>query len=359
MDTGKIDRAFFEEYIASRLGASRGDITTGPTHGVDFGVVEVGEYALVVATDPISLLPAMGHERAGRFATRIVLADVAVSGLAPTHLAVSFSLPPGLSDGAFAQFWSGVDAECRDLGVGIVTGHTARYRECRLPWVGHGTAFAVGSPDEIVRPDGARSGDTVLVTKGPAVESTGLLTTLFPDQIDLPAATLARAQARLDETGAVRDAGAIAAAGGVTAMHDATEGGLLGAFHEMAEAAGVRFTVDPAAIPLRPGVAETCDALDMDPWRATTAGTLVVTVDPDHVGSVRAALDDRGTPVGIAGTVESGSGVVFDGERTTAPDGDASWPVYERLLDGTSETGRAGSEDAGDEPEPHDDEDGR
>jgi len=332
-ETGKIDRAFFEEYVASRLGAPRGDIAKGPKHGVDFGVVETDGPVLAVATDPMSILPAIGLERAGRFATQIVLADVAVSGLAPSHLAVSFALPPGLADDAFAEFWSGVDAECRDLGVGIVTGHTARYEGCQLPWVGHGTAIAVGDPDAICYPDGANPGDRVLVTKGPAVESTGLLTTLFPEQIDLPDGTLATAQRRLDETGSVRDARAVAAAGDVTAMHDATEGGLLGAFHEMADSAGVQFTVDPAEIPLRPGVADACEALGMDPWRATTAGTLVVTVDADHVEKVRTALEKRGTPVGVAGRVESGSGVVFDGERTSPPDGDASWPVYERLLD--------------------------
>ncbi|PSP46181.1 hydrogenase expression protein, partial [Halobacteriales archaeon QH_6_66_25] len=41
-----------------------------------------------------------------------------------------------------------------------------------------------------------------------------------------------------------------------------------------------------------------------------------------------------GTPVGVAGRIEAGEGVVLDGEETEPPDGDASWPVYERLLDG-------------------------
>ena len=331
-ETGKIDRSFFEEYIASRLGAERPDILKGPEHGVDFGVVDAGEHAVVVAADPISILPAIGLERAGRFATQFMLADVAVSGLAPTHLAVSFSLPPELSDEEFAQFWRGVDATCSELGVGIVTGHTARYEGCQLPWVGHGTAFAIGDQDSLVFPDGATPGDRVLVTKGPAVESVGLLTTLFPDQIDLAAEQLATAQARLDETDSVRDARAVAEAGGVTAMHDATEGGLLGAFHEMAGSADVQFTIDSSPIPVRPGVMEACERLGMDPWRATTAGTLVLTVDPDSVERVVSVLEDRGTPVGVAGQVEAGSGVVFDGERTRPPAGDASWPVYERLL---------------------------
>lgn len=332
MDTGKVSRAFFEARIAPNLGAQRDDVSLGPTPGVDFGVVAVGEHALVTATDPISILPELGWERAGRFAVGVVLSDVAVSGLPPTHLTVSLALPPEMSEEAFGRVWEAVDAECRDLGVSIVTGHTACYAECELPWVGAATGMAVGDPDDVVRPDGARPGDDLLVTKGPAVEAVGLLTTLFADRIDLPAETLATAQARIDETGAVRDALTAAAAGDVHAMHDATEGGLLGALHEVAASAGVRLAVDGDAVPVRPGVREACEVLGMDPWRASTAGTLVVAVDPADTDRVVGALEDRGTPVGVAGRVERGSGVELDGEETAEPEGDSAWLVYDRLL---------------------------
>jgi hydrogenase maturation factor len=332
MDTGKVDREFFASYIAGRLGASRADVHTGPKHGVDFGVVEVGEQALAVATDPISVLPALGYERAGRFAVRFVLADVAVSGLRPSHLAVSLSLPPELDEESFAAVWRGVDDECRDLGVAIITGHTAWYADASLPWVGAGTAFAVGDPAEMVFPDGARPGDVLVATKGPAVETTGLLTTLFPDQVDLPAETLAAAQARLDDTGVVRDALAAHQAGAVSAMHDATEGGLLGALFEMADSAGVRLVVESDAVPVMPGVRETCEQLGIDPWQATTGGTLLLAVAPDDTDALLAALDDRGTPAAVVGHVESGEGVERDGQAQSRPDGDAAWPVYEQLL---------------------------
>lgn len=332
-DTGKIDRSFFAEHIASRLGAPREDIRQGPQHGIDFGVIDVGEHALAVATDPISVLPELGFERAGRFAVRIVLADIAVSGLSPSHLSVSFALPPEMSDAEFATLWEAIDEECRALGVGIITGHTARYEGCQFPWVGHGTAFAVGDPAEIVFPDGARPGDTILVTNGPAVEVTGLFANLFPDRIGVDEGTLSRAQRRIDEIGAVRDARVATDAGRVTAMHDATEGGLLGACHEMAETAGVRFEIDTEGIPLQPDVVAVCEALDMDPWRATSAGTLLLTVEPDAADEIVAALERRGTPVGRAGQVTSGTGVLWNGEATSPPDGDASWPVYERLLE--------------------------
>ncbi len=336
-DTGKIDHEFFTEYIASRLGAPRSDVSVGPTHGVDFGVIEVSEQALVVATDPLSILPEVGWERAGRFAVQFVLADVAVSGLSPTHLAISFSLPPELTDEQFEQVWSGIHEECADLGVAVVTGHTARYVGCQFPWVGGATAFAVGDSTEIITPQDAQSGDVLLVTKGPAVETTGLLTTLFPEQIPLDESTLQTAQKRLADTGIVRDALTATAAGDVTAMHDATEGGLLGALFELADASGVQLSVEREHIPWLPGVDATCDALEMDPWRAGTGGTLLLAVSPDSVESIVDALEARETPVGVVGRVERGEGVVLDGKRQTPPQGDSSWPVYERLVKAAEE----------------------
>ncbi|WP_251341643.1 AIR synthase family protein [Haloplanus halophilus] len=333
-DPGKIDREFFETHVRPRLGADRDDVRLGPTPGVDFGLLDVGDRVLALATDPVSILPDLGFERAGRFALDVVLADVAVSGLPPTHLAVSFSLPPTMSDDDFAAVWEGIHAEASALGVSVVTGHTARYEGCSFPWVGGATALAVGDAADVVRPDGARPGDDLLVTRGPAVETTGLLTTLFPDRIDLPPETLATARARLDEASCVRDALTAAAAGPVTAMHDATEGGLHGAFVEMAESAGVRFEIERDRVPVRPGVVETCAALDVDPWTATSSGSLVLTVDPAGTDDVLAALAERGTPAARVGRVaesEEGGSAHVDGERIAAPAVDSSWAAYSRL----------------------------
>ncbi|WP_251329326.1 AIR synthase family protein [Haloplanus pelagicus] len=330
-DLGKIDRGVFERHVRPRLGADRDDVRLGPTPGVDFGLLDVGDRVVAIATDPVSILPALGFERAGRFALDVVLADVAVSGLAPSHLAISFSLPPSMSDDDFAAAWEGLHAEARDLGVSVVTGHTARYEDCSFPWVGGATALAIGDAADVVRPDGARPGDDLVVTRGPAVETTGLLTTLFPERIDLDPETLATAQERLAEASCVRDALTAAAAGPVTAMHDATEGGLHGALVEMARSAGVRLDVERDRVPIRPGVLATCRALDIDPWTATTSGSLVATVDPAGTDDVLAALDDRGTAAARVGRVVEGEGAFVDGERVEAPTVDASWAAYSRL----------------------------
>ncbi|QZP38512.1 AIR synthase-related protein [Halobaculum magnesiiphilum] len=341
---GKVDRDAFESVVRPNLGAAREDVRLGPTHGVDFGVVDVADRAVVTATDPISLLPDLGYERAGRFALSFALGDVAVSGVAPTHFCPSFALPSDVSDDEFAAFWAAVAAECEALGVAIPTGHTARYPGASLPWVGAATVLGVGDHDDVIRPDGARPGDRLLVTKGPGIETAGLFASLYPDALadrGLDEATIDDAAALLDETSVVRDALAAAEAGrsgegssadaSVTAMHDATEGGLRGALCEVSEAGRVRIDVDSAPVPTNAAAVATCEALDLDPWSCTTSGTLLLAVDPAAVDRVVDAVESRSTPVGVVGDVREGSGVFVDGERVEPPAEDASWAAYERL----------------------------
>ncbi len=333
-DGGKVDRAFFERWIRPHLGATRDDVRIGPEYGVDFGLVEVGGRAVVVATDPISILPALGWERAGRFALHVALADVAVSGLAPTHVAVGFHLPPGMDDRAFGGVWTAMSEAAADLGASIVTGHTGRYESCRFPWVGAATVLGVGDPDDVVRPDGARPGDRLVLTKGPALESAALLANLFGERIDLPDGTLADARGLLDRATPVRDAQVASAAGAVTAMHDATERGVFNAVREMAESAGVRIDLDTAAAPVEESVRAVCEHFGIDPWVAGSAGSLLVTVRPDGVEAVLEALEAEDVPAAAVGQVSEGEGTYADGERIAVPERDPFAAVYADLAAG-------------------------
>jgi len=330
-DLGKIDREVFEEIIYPSLGAQRADVAVGPRHGVDFGVLDIGDRAVVVATDPISILPELGWERAGCLALEIVLTDVAVSGIAPTHLAVNLTLPPSWGDDDLAAMWSGLAGHAADLGVSIVSGHTARYPGVSSSWVGGATVLGAGDHADIVRPDEATPGDDIVLTTGPAAEITGLLATLFPEQLGLSPETVATAQERVGDIAAVADARAAFDAGGVTAMHDATEGGVVGGLCEMARGASVRFDIDGDSVPMRPGVEAVCDSVGVDPWEVTSAGTLLVTVEAGRGGAVVDAVESGGTPAAVVGTVSTGEGVHVDGRRRWPPKGDPSWDIFDQL----------------------------
>lgn len=335
-ELGKIDREFFDEHVYPNLGADRDDVRLAPQHGVDFGVVDVGDRAVALATDPVFVMPSLGFERAAWFAFHILVSDVAVSGLPPTHLAVDFNLPPEITDDQLRTLLETFDAEARELGISIVTGHTARYAGCNYPMVGGATSVAIGDPADLVRPDGARVGDTVVVTKGPAVEATGLLSIQFEPlmrESDLDDATIDATQERFGDMSPVRDAMVAAAAGDVTAMHDATECGVYGGLYELARAAGVGIDVDRDSIPVLPGVREACEFFGIDPWHAISEGTLLVTVAPDDVDDVLDALDREGIPAAAVGEVVEESGLRVDGEHVPHPEVDPFWGAFEEYME--------------------------
>jgi hydrogenase expression/formation protein HypE len=330
MDDGKAGRTFFESYVAGRTGADREDVRLWPTYGADFGAVDVGDRVVALATDPVFVLRELGLERAAWFAFHVCVSDVALSGLPPGHLAVDLNLPPSTSTETFDRIWAVFDREARNLGTSLTTGHTGTYEGCAFPTVGGATALAIGDPEDLVLPTGARPGDQVVVTKGPAVETTGLLGVLFGDGLPIAEADAAAARERFDDASPVRDALTMTAAGEVTAMHDATERGLANGFHELAAAGQVGLTIDRNAVPVLPGVAAVCEHFEMDPWTASSEGTVVATVAPDSVEDVLAALNDEGIPAAAVGRVESGSGVTVDGEALPEPTADPLWPAYQR-----------------------------
>jgi hydrogenase expression/formation protein HypE len=271
----------------------------------------------------------LGLERAAWFAFHICVSDVALSGLPPAHLAVDLNLPPGTDTETFDAIWEVFDREASALGASITTGHTGTYEGCAFPTVGGATVLAVGDPEDLVLPTGARPGDRVVVTKGPAIESTGVLAVLFGDDLPLNEETVAAAERRFEEISPVRDALTAAAAGDVTAMHDATERGLANGFHELAAASDVRLAVEHDAVPVGPGVREVCDYFGIDPWTTSSEGTVVLTVDPDSASDVLAALHAEGIRAADVGVVEDGAGVTVDGEQLAEPASDPLWDAYQ------------------------------
>ncbi|MFC7019789.1 MULTISPECIES: AIR synthase family protein [Haloarcula] len=333
-DLGKVDREFFDEYIYPHLGADRDDVTLGPQHGVDFGVVDVDGKAVAMATDPVFVMPSLGFERAAWFAFHVLMSDVAVSGLPPTHLSIDFNLPPEITDEQFSTVWETFDEEARKLDVSVVTGHTARYAGCNYPMVGGATAVSVGDYDRLVRPDGAQVGDRVVVTKGPAIEATGLLSIQFEPLMDgeLDPGTIQDAKDRFYDMSPVRDALVAAAAGPVTAMHDATECGIFGGLYEMARAAGVGIELATDRVPVQPGVEAACDFFGIDPWISISEGTLLASVPAEGVDDVLDALDDEGIPAAEVGEVTEGSGLVVDGDPMDHPGVDPFWGTFEEYM---------------------------
>ncbi len=336
---GKATPEFFDDVIFPRLGARDDSVIVGPTHGVDFAAVEVGGEALVMSTDPFFIAPSLGWERAAWFALHIVASDVAVSGIPPRFLVVDLNLPPEMEEETLTTVWNTVHEECERLGIAVVAGHTARYAGCGFPMVGGATVIGTGPVDKLIDPRKAREGDVIIVTKGPAVETTGLMAVQFPEYIEeaLGADAVKEAQDVFFQMSVIRDAAVCAKVGGVRAMHDATECGIWGGLFEMARAAGLGLTVRRDDIVTQDVVMKTCEVFDIDPFSSISEGTLLAAVDPGSVDEVLAALGDEGIPASSVGELRpTADGIrVVEGnaERELVhPKVDPFWTRFEEYL---------------------------
>lgn len=113
-------------------------------------------------------------------------------------------------------------------------------------------------------------------------------------------------------------------------MHDATEGGVDNALHELSVASQVGLDVERDRFPMGAGVRELCEYFEIDPWVSSSEGTVLLTVDPSGVDDVLDALSREGIRAAAVGEVTGTGAVVVDGDRIEIPDRDPFWPAYER-----------------------------
>lgn len=342
---GKIASGQFERVIAPRLGAARGEVLVGPRAGQDSAIVRLGGgRVMAVTTDPLSVVPALGFEASARLSCHLIASDLWTTGIAPAWASITFNLPPQMTDAEFEEFWRGMSDEWEKLGVAVVTGHTGRYEGCDYSIVGAGTLMGVGEESGYLTPAMASPGDRVIVTKGCAVEATAIAGWLFPKRLGerLGEAGVVRARALLGQVSVVADCRAALRAGvrgkGVTALHDATEGGVLGGLLELARACGHDLAVERARIPLAAEARAACEVFGTDPYWTLSEGALIATARPERASAVLAALAGAGIPAAEVGEVVPGDGALRlsepDGATTvlTEPRPDPYWPAYARAL---------------------------
>ncbi len=306
-EIGKISPEIFNEIIYPRLGAKSQAVLVGPQHGVDVGIVEIGNKAVALTTDPVFIVPEYGWERAAWFAVHILVSDAVTCGLMPKFLSIDLNLPLEMTREQLAIVWDTVHRECEKLGISVVCGHTARYENCHYPMVGGATIISVGGKDEYVTPKFARAGDRVIITKGPAIEATGIFAAMFPKLIEenFGLDFNQKAQQIFYRMSVVEDALTAVSVGvreeGVSAMHDATECGIWGALFEMSQAASLGMKVEKERIVVEDCVEDICKLFGIDAYASISEGTLIIACRERKAERIVAALSRKGIPSSIVG----------------------------------------------------------
>jgi len=306
-EIGKISAEVFNELIFPHLGAENRHILVGPQHGVDVGIVEIGTKAVAMTSDPVFIVPEYGFERAAWFAIHILASDVVTSGLPPTYLTIDLNLPLSMTEEQLTKVWKIIDRECKKMGMAIVCGHTARYDNCYYPMVGGATVLAVGDLDKYVSPKFAKVGDKIIITKGPAVEASGIFATMFPQFLTRKFGEefVKKAETLFYKMSVVEDAMTAVKVGvrdnGVSAMHDATECGIWGGLFEIAQAAGLGVRIEKEKIVIEDCVTEICNLFKIDPYKSISEGTLIIACREHKAEKVVEVLKEKGIKSSIVG----------------------------------------------------------
>ena len=301
---GKPSPARLHELIGQSVGKPSDRVLVGPGPGLDAAIIELDDgRVMAVAEDPIFPAPGLPLEIMGWFTVHIGASDVAVTGVVPAFMTYTLLLPGSAPESDATCLIRAISAAASDLGITIVGGHTGWYDAVTIPTVGGVTVWGFADRDRWISPGGARPGDTLLITKGPAIEAAALLGVIYRDRLRGTVADdlLETVCGRTGEITVVNDAltAYAAAPGAVHAMHDATERGVIGGLAEMAAASGTGIFADFDAVPVPADIAAVADALGFDPWQAISEGTLLAAVVPAAVGNVL----DAWAAVGIDGFV--------------------------------------------------------
>ncbi len=303
LPVGKLD----PELLAALLAAdAKADprVILGPGIGRDVAVLDFGDRALVVKSDPITF----ATDELGWYAVHVNANDIATAGARPKWFLGTLLLPEGKSRPEIVErIFAQIRRACDEIGASLVGGHTEITYGLDRPIL-CGQMLGEVDKDNLVLPTGVRVGDAILMTKAIAVEGTSILARELADRLaagGCSAEEIEEGARHLFKPGisVAPDALALTSAVRVHAMHDPTEGGLATGLWEMAQAGEVGIDVRLDPIPRLPLCEKFCRVLGVEPLGLIASGTLLAAVDPADVPAALAACDEaaiRCTEIGVA-----------------------------------------------------------
>lgn len=321
---GKLPPDLLFGRIVGRLPVDGEGVLLGPSIGEDAAILRPDGPLLAVHSDPVT----GGGSLAGWLSVYVASNDIATRGIRPKWLLVVLLLREGVEEDELSGLVDQISSAAREIGAAVVGGHTEVTPGLPFSIV---VTTAMGSGEEVINTRDARQGDVLVLTKAVALEGTAILATELRERLTslgVDEGLLERASGFIREISVVRDA--MIARRHASAMHDPTEGGLVGGVQEMALASGNGFILYEEMVPIREETLAICDALGIDPLRLISSGSLLISVSRERADDLVKELRRGGVDASIIGELVDRR----KGMRVLRGDGreeDASGPVMDEL----------------------------
>ncbi len=298
MKAGKLKNSTLEERILTTL-SHDSSVLVGPGVGRDCAVVRSSGDVLVVSGDPITGTT----KELADLAIHINANDLAASGTQAQYIMCTLLAPPETPDEEIVAIMDRLRSLSEETGLSIIGGHTERTPAVNQILLSL-TVMGFNEEEKVITGERAVAGDVLLLTKGAAIEGTAILVGERPEAFTEEERELARGYFK--RLSVVRE-GLIAAQHAVHAMHDVTEGGVLGGLWEICEAAelGCEVSLEDETL-LSELTRKVGEVFEIDPYRLISSGAMLMAVPPEGVDPLTEALQAQDIAVYKLGTLTSG-----------------------------------------------------
>ena len=275
MEIGKIPNNILKEIVLGKINNKRNEILLRPKIGEDASAVDFRDHICVISSDPIT----DAINETGRIAVYVSCNDVAACGAEPLGILITILAPPNTCENDIDTLITQISKTADSLNVDIIGGHTEITTAVNHTII---VTTAIGKvlKDKLTTSSGAQTNDAIILTKTAGIEGTAIIAHDKESELlkKLGAEFVNNAKSFINNISVVEE-GIIAANFGVNAMHDATEGGVLGALWEVAEASDKGLIVYSDKIPIAYETSVICDLFCLDPLRLISSGSMIITCD--------------------------------------------------------------------------------
>ncbi|AGI39351.1 hydrogenase maturation factor [Thermoclostridium stercorarium subsp. stercorarium DSM 8532] len=305
MEIGKLPNDVLNSLILGKLQNRRSEVLLRPSIGEDCSAVDFGREICIISTDPIT-----GTEnQIGTIGVNVALNDLASSGAEPVGITVTLLIPPDASMSDVENVINQLVSEASKLNVDIIGGHT-EVTDAVSRFVLSITAIGKTINKNVVTTSGAKPGDDLILTKYAGLEGTSILAYDYEEELaEKFGKELVDNAKRLINNISVIKEGIISAKFGAHAMHDVTEGGVLGAVWEMCHASCCGAVIFKDSIPVLRETKLICDYFNIDPLRLISSGCMLIACE-DGEQMVR-ELSENGIKAGIIGKITADKSILL------------------------------------------------
>jgi len=329
LEIGKLAGDKLKKTILDKIDHFRSDVLVPAGPGEDSAVIDLGDYLLVVSSDPIT-----GAEKnAGYLAVNVACNDLAAAGAEPFGIQVVLLLPPNLGEKKAEMLMKEIVSTAKAMNIEVLGGHTEITDLVQKPIITI-TALGKAKKGELTSSSAAEAGDILYISKGMGIEGSYILASDFKEHLinkGVSKQSLLTVSRYVNLLSVIPES-RIARKNGVKAMHDVTEGGVYGAIAEMAAASKLGFVIEKDNFKLKPEVEEICGKLNIDPAALISSGAMLMAAAPENdLESVFAEQDLEIMRVGRL--IEDGSYIEENGIKTEfeVPEKDELWKFIEKI----------------------------